>query len=55
MENKMFVSKTGEKKSYNDWKIWAIDFYQSLQEKGYTELPDNWFERATKVLKLEEV
>ncbi len=53
MDNRRYISKMGEEKNYSEWKKWAIDFYKGLGEVGYTELPNNWFERISRVLKLE--
>ncbi len=52
---KMYRSGIGEIKSYNDWREWAIMFYKDAFEKNFDNLPDDWFRRATNVLKLEEV
>lgn len=55
MDNKVYVSLRGEAKSYEQWKVWAISFYDGLEDKQHSVLPDNWFDRLSKVLKLEEV
>lgn len=54
MDNRLYRSGLGEVKTYEAWKQWAISFYTSLEEKEFADLPDNWFKRITKVLKLED-
>lgn len=56
MENKSYRSDvTGEVRTYEQWKGWAIRFYKGLQDKEYRDLPDNWFTRVSKARKLEEI
>ncbi len=57
---------TGETRSYEGWKQWAERFYAELtyDEMGRdvavvkhinVTMPNDWFKRVTKVLRLEEV
>jgi hypothetical protein len=57
---------TGEVRSYEGWKLWAENFYSSLthDEMGRdvsvvksinVAMPSDWFQRVSKVLRLEEV
>lgn len=55
MENKLYMSIRGEIKTYEEWKKWAITFYNGLEDREYVDLPYNWFQRVQRVLKLEEV
>lgn len=54
MNGRLYRSNLGEVKTYEAWEKWAVSFYASLEEKSFTELPNNWFQRLTRVLKLEE-
>lgn len=53
--NAYYRSKQGDVKSYDEWRRWAVTFYEGLLENDYRHLPEDWFIRITKVLKLEEV
>lgn len=51
---------TGETRSYAGWKHWAISFYGSLTHDTIVKridvlMPNNWWERTQKVLRLEVV
>ncbi len=53
--NVYYRSKIGEVKTYEQWREWAIGFYEGLVEEGHIDLPDDWMKRLTRVLKLEIV
>ncbi len=57
-----YRSKLGEVKSYAEWEKWTDDFFATLPKFNTKQMmhancpkPDDWFERITKILKLEEV
>lgn len=64
MENTLYRSKIGDVKTYKEWKIDAERYYSSLPFVNLggrfkfsfdNSLPADWFERYTRILKLEEV
>lgn len=50
---KLYQSKVYEIRTYEGWRAWYETFYASSTEDG-SAIPKDWFERVTKVLKLEE-
>lgn len=44
-----YISAIGEERTYDQWKEWAVEFYRICEIK---DLPHDWFERVTKILKL---
>lgn len=62
----LYRSATGEVRTYEGWRLWAEEFYNSLSYDEFGRdtyvvkhlnimMPHDWFKRASKVLKLEPI
>lgn len=51
-----YRSKINEIKTYDDWYLWAVNFYNEINpDQSIAPMPDDWWPRLVKVLGLEKV
>lgn len=62
MDIQMYRSRTGEVGNKAHWKLWAEKFYDSLSYDEFDRrvkceivMPEDWWPRITKVLRLEAI
>ena len=50
-----YCSALGESKTKEEWQVWFDIALKESYQGEYRGLPDNWFEKITKLLKLVEL
>jgi hypothetical protein len=51
-----YRSSLGEEKTYEDWYVWAVNFYNEINpDQKIAPMPSDWWVRLVRVFELEKV